>query len=335
MSNEVYNDYLYNEEQKKRYLKDLNENTYTTYLRVLKRASKLEKRLGKDLYNFNLHEIEDLLSYLAPKTLPSANSSGSIIQSYIRWAISQDLRDDNLNPLDVMGSLEFYDQFVDKTNKLLITDEELKDIIGDLENWQDMAIPIALFEGIMGREYSELLNLTLDDLNVDNRTVLLKNEQKNGEIETRTLTISEDLVRYLVKAAEQRIYSQDNGNSRAKSPDVELVQSPFIIRPVKRRATVNEKADKHLVLRRLKNIGTWKGLKHLSAINLRNSGMLHMAKNLYLENNSYTLDRDKIITICKHYNIGKQSSDSEFYAYTRYTQDFLNEETIRKVYEIE
>ncbi|OZB98075.1 site-specific integrase [Paenibacillus sp. XY044] len=336
MSNEVYNDYLYNEEQKKRYLKGLNENTYTTYLRVLKRASKLEKRLGKDLYNFNIHEIEDLLSYLAPKTLQSAHGSGSIIQSYIRWAISQDLRDDNLNPLDVLGGLDFYERFVDKTNKLLITDDELKDIVGDLDNYQDIVIPMALFEGIMGREYSELLNLTLEDINQREHTVLLKNELKNGEIETRTIKIREELTRYLVKAAEQQIYSQDNGNSRAKSPNVELVESPFIIRSVKRRATVNEKADKHLVLRRLKNIGIWKGLKHLSAINLRNSGMLYMARNLLNEVEPYnSLDRDKIITICQHYNIGKQSNDSEFYAYTRYTQDFLNEETIRKVYEIE
>ncbi|MWV44900.1 hypothetical protein GRF59_14860 [Paenibacillus sp. HJL G12] len=333
MSNVVYNDYLYNEEQKTRFLKGLNENTYTTYLRVLKRASKLEERLGKDLYNFSLFEIEDLLSYLAPKTLQSANGSGSIIQNYIRWAISQDLRDDNLNPLDIMGSSGFYLKFVDKTNKLLITNEELKDIIGDLENWQDSVIPLALFEGIFGREYSELLNLTINDLNIDESTATLKNELKNGEIEKRTIKISEHLMALLIRAAEQKDYSQDNGHSTAKSPVVELADSPYIIRSVKRRATANEKADKHLVLRRLKNIGVWKGLKHLSAINIRNSGMLYMAKELYESKGS--LGRDEIITICEYYNIGKQTHADEFYAYSRYTKDFLNEETIKKVYEIE
>lgn len=333
MSNLVYNDYLYNEDQKTRYLKGLNENTYTTYLRVLKRASKIEERLGKDLYNFSLYEIEDLMSYLAPKTLQSAVGSGSIIQNYIRWAISQDLRDDNLNPLDVMGSSDFYFRFVDKTNKLLITDEELKDLVGDLENWQDAVIPAALFEGIMGREYSELLNLTIDDLNVDESTVTLKNELKNGEAEFRTIKISEYLLNLLIRAAEQKDYSQDNGHSNAKSPIVELAESPFIVRSVKRRATANERADKHLVLRRLKNIGIWKGYRHLSAINIRNSGMLFMAKELYTPNKSLT--REDIIAICEYFNISKQSQDSEFYAYSRYTKEFLNEETIKKVYEIE
>lgn len=335
MSNVVYNDYLYNAEQKKRYLKDLTENTYITYLRVLKRASRLEERLEKDLYNFNLNEIEDLLSYLAPKTLQSAVASGSIIQNYIRWAISQDLRDDNLNPLDVMGGSEFYSRFVDKTNKLLVTDEELKDIIGDLENPQDSVIPMAIFEGIMGREYSELLNLTVNDVNQDESTVTLRNELKNGEIETRIIKISDYLMSLLIRAANQKEYSQDNGNSNAKSPIVELAESPYIIRSVKRRATANEKADKHLVLRRLKNIGIWKGYKYLTAVNLRNSGMLYMAQDCYIKNSPHSLKREDIIAICEKYNIGKQSQYSEFYAYSRYTKEFLNEETIRRVYEIE
>lgn len=151
MSNQTYNDYLYNKEQKERFLKDRTFNTREAYSRVLKRASSLEEEFGKDLYNFNISEIELLINYLAPTTLSSVQSATSPITVYIDWAIEQGLRTDNFNPLSTLIDREYLEKFIDKSNELIFSKDDIDDITCRLTNRIDAAVIQCLFEGLMGK----------------------------------------------------------------------------------------------------------------------------------------------------------------------------------------
>jgi integrase len=333
MSNKIYDDSFYNEEKKEWFLKDLPRNTYQRYSRVLSRAKYLEEQLGKDLYNFNIKEIEQLLHYLNPKTINSCQGSTSIILSYIRWAIEQDLRKDNLNPLDALIGYDFYNKFIDTTSQVIFSFEEIQDIIGGRINAQDYAVVQALFEGLFGKKYSELLNLSKNDIDEENLILTLKEDVSEYETRERKVKVSPLLIKMLIKASEQKIYHKSNGEGAAilRAPTSDLMENNYVFRPSNLNTKGNGKADPHLVLRRLKLMSIENSQPYLSAINIRNSGMLYMAYQLYVETGNLT--KKEIDIICEHFNIPILKNGTGYNAH-RLREQFLNVDTLKEIYEI-
>ncbi|MGM1044816.1 MAG: hypothetical protein ACQEXX_01580 [Bacillota bacterium] len=331
MSNKIYEQGLFNEEQKNRFLKDLNKNTYNAYFRVLNRAKNLEEQFEKDLYDFNIYEIERLIDYLNPKTLSSITSSVSMIQNYIRWAIEQDLRGNNLNPLDAITGDEFFSKFIDTSNKVIFSLDEIEDITGGLVNYQDSAIVRSIFEGVMGKKYSEILNLTIDDIDENNNELLLKNDVNEYEKTERKLEVSPELIKMLMKAARETEYYKSNGHpseTNKSSPVANLEESNYVFR----NAMLNTKlqrADYFLIFRRLKNIADWNQQPYLTGINIRNSGMLYMASVLYGQ--SGKLDKTEIDTVCEAFNLSKIKNKNDYHT-TRHRKEFLNIEKLVEIY---
>jgi integrase len=323
MSNKIYEDGFFNESHKEMYLKDLSEKTYTSYARVLKRARYVEEQLGKDLYNFNVSEIEQLLKFMAPGSYSVSSGNINVIRYYIRWAIQQDLRVDNINPLDSVISDEFINKFIDTTNKKLFTEEEINNIIGGLQSFQDAAIIQCLFEGIMGHEYSEILNILKDDIDRDSTKLEVRNSPSSGPMERRVAEVSPKLMNLLYSAANEKEYLKFNGMSNSKAQRIELIENEYVFRSVKLRVVNYERASNHLVLRRIKSIREWYGYPHLTATGIKNSGMLKMARDLYVVNK--TLTRDDIVKICRRFGANEIAT-------TRLTKDFLNVDTIRSLY---
>lgn len=333
VSNRIYSDEMFNQNIKIMFLKDYPENTRLAYSRVLKRAKYLEDQVSKDLYDFNLHEIVQLLRFLSPTSYASALSSSSIIQNYIRWSIEQGLRVSNMNPLDAVVGDEFYKNVIDVSRKNLFTLEEIENITGGLVNFQDAAMIRGIFEGIMGHGYSELLNLKKVQLDPHHLLLQLVNEEKDRTTH-REVQISEELMLMLIKAAEESEYYKNNGNPspNIKAPTSKLVDNDFVFRSSILNVKSYERADKHLVLRRLKNVAEWFGQPTLTAINIRNSGMLYSAYQLYKETGK--LEKNEIDYVCHKFNIAKLKG-SEFYNVSRLKKEFLSIEKIIQVYEEE
>jgi len=323
MSNKIYEDGFFNESHKEMYLKDLSEKTYVSYARVLKRARYVEEQLGKDLYNFNVSEIEQLLTFMSPGSYSVSGGNINVIRTYIRWAIQQDLRVDNINPLDSVISDEFINKFIDTTNKKLFTEEEINTIVGGLQSFQDAAIIQCLFEGIMGHEYSEILNILKGDVDRDSTKLEVRNSPASGPMERRVAEVSPKLMNLLYSAANETEYLKFNGMSNSKAQRIELIENEYVFRSVKLRVVNYERASNHLVLRRIKSIREWYGYPHLTATGIKNSGMLKMARDLYVVNK--TLTREDINKICKRFG-------ANAIATTRLTKDFLNVDTIRSLY---
>lgn len=77
------------------------------------------------------------------------------------------------------------------------TRNELKKVLSEkLINGSDKAIFILLFEGVMGKEYSELLTLKAHQIDLDNKIINLKNKIiniSNYTKDTILQTINEDV----------------------------------------------------------------------------------------------------------------------------------------------
>ena len=333
--NKIYDEDFFNKDQKERFLKDHDK----AYSRVLKRASIMENKLNKDLYDFTLQEIAQFFLFMKSTRLSSLQHTGSIIHSYIGWAIDQDLRKDNINPLSAVTSFEWYKQFIDNSEQTLFTDKDIDNVVAGCINFQDKAVIQAIYEGIMGRGYSELLNMKMEHITPiegsDNYNIELFNHASTG-IQTRQIVISKHLFNILRIANTEEIYRKNNGilKEGIKKKSNDLVENDYILRTAINSRTVNDKnapAPSPLINRRVAKVSDWNNLPLLTPINIRNSGMLKMARDLYKEHDK--LEKEEYYKICEHFNVGRNKDGS--YNYHLFRTDFLSLENLERLYDLE
>lgn len=333
--NQIYEGGFYNEYQKKRYLETLPKQSVSAAERILSRVKILEEQFNTDLYNFNLYQIEKFLHYLAPSTLTASRIHFYGVQSYIRWGIEQDLRDNNLNPLEILSDTTYLKKFIDQSKQRFYTKDEIDKMTSICVNAQDAAPILLIFNGVFGSQgYDELLNLQGKHF-LSEDTLELWDGDKG-----RVLKIDDpNCMRVARQALNDKTYLKKNGNAsesmRAK-PEIDLVDNDFVLKNVRTRNKGDGKADKHLVLRRIAAVKDYNDdwVKDLTPYIIRQSGMLYRAYQLYKECGK--LEKEQIETVCRQFNIKKvKNGKHEVYNVHHLKSDFLNEETIKALYGIE
>lgn len=314
---------MYNPEVKQRFLKKYPHDSYE---RIFLRSYIFEEALQKDLYDFNMDDIKRVLYDLNPLTVGASRSNGRIITSYIDWAIEEGYRRNNINPLKTVQS-KWFDQFVDKSRKIYITEEELKEIENHCVNAQDAVIVRALFEGLT---ISELLNLKKDDVDYDNCILKLKDDKK-GE---RTLKVSSECIRLIAQAARQEKYYKNNGEvtENTKRPWNELIDNEYILRPNKTKTKYTDRADEYLIYRRLDVLKRTLGFPYLTSKNISNSGKLKMAKDLYLKEGE--LGRKQLEKIAERFNLSIVNINGYQSYNLTILRDFITLENLKMYYDI-
>lgn len=289
--NKIYDESFYNSAVKERYLKNQSQAARISYGRVLKRASSIEAKLGRDLYDFNLGEIKQVLLLLKSTKMTTIIATGIIIQNYIRWAIEQDLRVDNINPLDAVSSDEFYKQFLDTSEPSLFHHDNIMKWVKNCINHQDKLAILGIFEGVYGRQYSELLTLkmervrqiTSDSISYE---VELYNETSEGNKESRIIPITNELYNIMRTANNEKVNFKNNGLEfeGMRNNKNYLTKTDYIVRGAADARTGvegNVPAASALINRRIKKISELYQVPTLTPTNIRNSGMLYMAHELY------------------------------------------------------
>jgi integrase len=326
----MYDMDFYNEYQKQRYLKSVTENEFPFHERLLRRASISENVYNKDLYDFNLPEIERFLKYLKPTKLSTSRNNAYIVNNYITWANAQKLRQTNINPLSGIMDDEFFNKFVDEAKKTLFTEDEIDYIISKTVNFQDKVILRLIFEGVTGDGVEELLNLREKNIDYENNRLLLTDKDKS----TRIITVSDKCMALIRGALNETEYLSKNGDTNdSKAKSVKLVKSDYVLKTgmVGKNRDGEVKADRYLVFRRLTTLREFFDEPYLNVTNIRDSGMLKMAADLYYERGK--LDKEEYEVIWKQFNLGKIVLNGEqTINYFPYKKQFLNVETIEKLY---
>ena len=172
---------FYNEDIKNNYI---NENKQSSD--VAKKAKSLfvnsapsELKFNKDIFDFNKEEALELLRNYNQRTMLSLAHIKSRLSTYTNWAIKKGLTKSNQN---VWTALEIDSKMiVDKASNTLIKDR--KEFIKLIDKYCDHAyrrlVLLMLYEGCMGREYSEI-RFTLDeDLDIENKRLRLLRDGKD------------------------------------------------------------------------------------------------------------------------------------------------------------
>lgn len=319
---------LYNEDIKEEFLNLYdNENTKSTMRHLFIKSAETEFQKEKDLYDFTLEEISEIMYELNPITANSARTYGRFINYYIDWTIDpKGYRKGNVSPLSGKD-VYYFDNFVDTSLKLLFSEDEINHMVSNLMNFQDKVIlQLIFFEGIEGDALSELLNIRESDIDFGNCKIQLHDDDKGS----RVITVSQDSIDIIKGALEERIYKLKNGEAKGWKKASPLVENDYVVKSNKGKAINLTRAAKHLIYRRFSTIGEYFNYKYLTSGNVRKSGMIKMAKDLYIRDGE--LDKDQLDEISERFNLSKvKVGDAEVPNYF-VLKEFINLENIRELY---
>lgn len=325
---------LYNEDIKNAFLNEYEEGTRYTYKRIFEYSYKIEKKYGKDLYDFNSGEIAELLKSLNPLTFASSRTNGRIVSAYIYWAVEHQYRETGFNPLSIADN-DWLDKFVDTSVKIYLSEREIHTVEEFCENYQDSCIIRAIFEGVSGKKAAELTNLKKSDVNFLTNTLTLM----DGD-EIRTLEVSERCIFLLKKAIVQRYYAKNNGYMDDApiniKPETRLEDTAYVLRNSHTNNDRNSNVDIHTIYRRLDTIKTlFKDVMsekvnistdYLTVKNIAKSGMIYEGYKVLLnkkkEGKFVELTKEDYEKIAARYKVNVWSR----------LKEFVNMENIEKLY---
>jgi integrase len=317
---------LYNQEIKEKFLETYeNEQSRKTINNVFLKSELIESVLDKDLYNFNQTEIGKVISNANPHSKMVARSLGRFISQYISWAMPY--RESNLNPLQGADQ-GWYDKFVDKTKKIHHSFEEFLELLEDpnMLNAQDQAFLFCLFEGLSGKQFSEIREITIEDINWDNNEIYIKERDQ-------IIQVSPECIKYLDKAVKQDTYYVYHSNTK-EFKEKELLESKYIFKNVKAgRNYPYTQVSMTTLYNRLNSIKDIFGIEYFTGNSLRQSGMIWESIKLYKEYGK--LDYEQFEIIGKKYNFSLLTNNGYTYYNTFLMKQFISPETIKDLYDID
>lgn len=195
---------MYNEKDKLRFISSINVDQYPNYYwdALFAKSEAIEETYGKDLYNFSKKEIMSLYKYFDSKSFDFLRVTNFNLIKYIQWALQEALIIDGQNHYAELTAEEI-SGCVNKfgLDESIITKAQLFEILNRIVSARDQFILLALFEGIKGMNYCEIINANINDINGNKMTL------STG----RTVEVSKDLVRIATDAAKEEKYISPGG----------------------------------------------------------------------------------------------------------------------------
>lgn len=199
---------VYNQENKEWFLESIDLTQYPPrwWERVFEKSSMFEKIKDKDLYNFTTPDIIEFYKFLDIGTITPLIIYNTNLIRYAQWALNENLIVDGQNHFDELTSeilatclnvtkteqsILSYDTFVDLINRKIVND-------------QDKFIFFCLFEGIKGKNYQEIVDMKMSDIDENNLSVHLSSG--------RNVSVSPDFINICKKADKQTVYVGIVGN---------------------------------------------------------------------------------------------------------------------------
>lgn len=274
-----------------------------------------EEQLKKDIFDFTQAEIKTYL-YNSNMALNTQKTTINRLKKYIDWAINEGYTSKKSNPLAELPE-DFYEELTEA--QFLLSNIEILEIIRSQANIEDKALIAALFEGIYGRGCSEIINLTINDIDNENGVFLDDNGVK----------------RYLILSEwTKRLLKQTYENKMSKSKGVKL-NNIFNLGN-----NINKKINETAIFNKLKLIEKKMSLPKFNPNYINKSGQLFTYKRL-LEVTDYqkmsTREKNKILseTLGKRYNWNNYLTKAKYKQNNIYikTNNYLNEKVVNKLYE--
>jgi hypothetical protein len=321
---------FYNHETKLKFLKDQHESTQLLYENIFKSSTDQESLLQRDLYDFTIEEVAELIYGLNKSTVNSVYAIVSIVRTYINWAIKLTISKSNINPIEKVDQ-SFYFSLIDRTKKLYITDEELEFIENEvIVNAQDKVLYRLMFEGVNGKRLSELRNLRHEDIKGNMLSL------RDDEGRERELKVSDRCAAIIEEAQQQKTYEASNGMSE-RIKEFAVADSMYIAKKILAgRANItslNEPIGVQSIYTRIDMIKEALDTPYLTANNIRKSGMIAKVKDIIItEGRELTTEEYTQIAKDFGYQLTEINGQTTYNYYA--VKRLANKDTVKELYNI-
>lgn len=227
---------MYNSEIKKQYIEEKEEITKLSpgYLnKIFEKTASFEIELNKDICNFNFYEIENMyktLNYVAIDTLINLHCQISL---YTQWCLKRNLVTDCQSHYAEIRKEQLFN-YINKIafDKTVIDKKTLYSWVDELLNASDAFLLLALYEGIKGDGYCELIDLKMSDF-------------KENEVQLctgRKLTVSNKLLSLAEDSYKAEYYVSNNNRQFPFLPSELIIKNNY---------NVDLNANEHTLGRRI------------------------------------------------------------------------------------
>lgn len=129
----------------------------TTVRATLNRALEFEHRFNKPFYEFTIEEITEMYKSIHTISDRSLQNANLFLKHAARWMIDSKGVGEKSAYEDVTKELILNCVDMTKRKNMILTQDDLAEIQGNLLNWTDKAILFLLFEGVGGYMLKELM----------------------------------------------------------------------------------------------------------------------------------------------------------------------------------
>ena len=197
------------DERKRTFLNEKLEGHNKEAVQVEKwfiRSQDYEKKMGKDLSCFNKEEaLEYLRVVIDTNSISLLNKANYYMTLYTDWMLQNGYADKG-NAYETL-SLDDLGKCLVNNNRIGIIDRDmLNELCDRLYNPQDRYFFVALYEGLRGREYEEIINLRIRDVDFTNKKITVRS-RNDAQIE-----MSDKLAFSIFEAYQEEYYVGKNGS---------------------------------------------------------------------------------------------------------------------------
>ena len=192
---------VYNQEIKERFLNSIELDQYPPrwWERIFEKSYLLESMYDKDLYSFTTPDIITFYKYLDVAALASLSVCNLNLIKYAQWAMNEFLISDGQNHFDEMDNALLATCInTRKINQSIFSYDKFIETLKKFYNAQDKYIFFCLFEGIKGKNYEDIANLTMQDIDEKNLLVHLSSG--------RDVYVSQEFIDICKEADKETVY---------------------------------------------------------------------------------------------------------------------------------
>jgi hypothetical protein len=276
----------YNYNHKLAYASEFPAETKRVIMALFRRARYMEEKIGKDLCNFNIKELNEFFKSLHATTVRSLQNSTSRVEKYVEWAQRPENREGltslKVNYATAFNTKEKLETLIDKDkeNRMIIPKEELLSRAMDADNPQDGVIIALLTDGVSHKnEFEELIELTIDDVDRTNNVINFSDRKVPISHETSIL------IRDAYRQEKYISFSEDGESSRK----YKIADGINILRGLRGKAKVKAQIIHQRLMRLRDNYGTKGDNKYFNATTISYSGQVHRVNELIGE--GYSIDK--------------------------------------------
>lgn len=204
---------IYNQEYKERFLDVIGLDKYPDrwWERLFEKTRLFERKYDKDLYAFTTSEILEFYKFLEVNSIESLMVYNMNLIKYGDWALSNNLIFDGQNHFAEID-LKVLNNCIAKGSLYMsiLTYDQLIETCNRLNNAQDKYIMCCLFEGIKGKDFTDITRLKLSDINMENKTATLPSG--------RTIPVSESFIYLCMDANKETDYIRADGKLMPLQP---------------------------------------------------------------------------------------------------------------------